>query len=51
MKNKEAIKEAKFDKGVEKLLLIWINENQLVSDSISETLTSEKAKQNTVEKV
>jgi len=58
LKNKEAIKAADVAKGVttltskrskfmeemEKLLLVWINEKQLVGDPISEVIICEKAK-------
>ena len=58
LKNKEAIKGPNVAKGVtvitkqrsqtleevEKLLLIWINEKQLASDSVSEVIICEKAR-------
>ena len=57
LKNKESIKDANVAKGVtvftkqmshtievEKLLLIWTNEKQLVGDSILEAIMCEKAR-------
>lgn len=58
IKNKEAIKKADVAKevkailkqhsqtfkGVERLLLIWVNKKQLVGDSVSEGMICQKAK-------